>query len=135
MGGGYDVWRLSETWRIRFAYFETYGPVSSTPEGKQAFRALSFWDRIRISSNLWAFLFGPIYFFVKGVWRKGVTLLLLACVLAVVLVFVDVGAVVERAASLIVPVLAMTTANYAYYLHVVAGSRSWNPWEGMSGRR
>jgi hypothetical protein len=36
---------------------------------------------------------------------------------------------------LVVPVLSMATANYAYYLHVVEDSRSWNPWEGRFGRR
>ncbi|WNG86663.1 DUF2628 domain-containing protein [Mycobacterium sp. ITM-2016-00317] len=135
--GGYDVWQLSESWRIRFAYFETYGSVWSTPEGKQAYRALSAWDRVCISWNVLAFLFGPAYFLAKGMWRKGVTLLLVACALSAAVLAVDPGAALVRAVVLIVPVpvLAMATANYAYYLHVVEGSRSWNPWEGRLGRR
>lgn len=133
MLGGYDVWRLSETWRIRFAYFETYGPVGCSPEGRQAFRALSLWDKARIATNPLALLFGPVYFFVKGMWRKGLTLLLLAVPSAVVIVVVGPGGAVEWAVALMVPVLAMTTANYAYFLHVVERSRSWNPWEGSTG--
>lgn len=135
MVGGYDVWRLSETWRIRFAYFETYGPVGSSPEGKQAYRALSLWDKARIATNPFALLFGPVYFFVKGMWRKGLTLLLLAVAPAAVIVVVRPGGVVEWVLALIVPVLAMIAANYAYFLHVVEHSRSWNPWEGSVGGR
>jgi hypothetical protein len=31
--------------------------------------------------------------------------------------------------------IAMTTANYAYYLHVVRGSQSWNLFEGLGKQR
>ncbi|QZT62036.1 DUF2628 domain-containing protein [Mycolicibacterium austroafricanum] len=131
----YDVWKLSESWRIRFAYFETYGPVPWTLEARQGYRALSFWDRIRLSSNVSAFLLGPVYFFAKGMWRKGLTLCGLVGASVPAVLFTDVGGVIERVAALIVPVAATTTANYAYYLHVAKNSRSWNPLEGMLRRR
>ncbi|MDW5612581.1 DUF2628 domain-containing protein [Mycolicibacterium sp. D5.8-2] len=131
----YDVWKLSESWRIRFAYFETYGPVPWTLEARQGYRALSFWDRIRLSSNVSAFLFGPMYFFAKGMWRKGLTLLGVVGAVVAAVLLADVGGVIERMAALTVPVVAATTANYAYYLHVVEGSRSWNPLEGVFGGR
>lgn len=130
----YDVWKLSESWRIRFAYFDTYGPGPWAQEARQGYRALSLWDRIRLSSNVPAFLFGPMYFVVKGMWRKGLALLGAAGALVAAVLLTDVGGVVERVAALTVPVVAATTANYAYYLHVAKGSRSWNPLEGMFGR-
>jgi hypothetical protein len=40
----------------------------------------------------------------------------------------------ERAASMVVPALAMSTANYSYYLHVIRDGRSWSLFEAM-GRR
>jgi hypothetical protein len=89
---------------------------------------------MRINTNIWGFLFGPIYFFVKGMWRKGLTLLLLAIGLAAIMIGAGAPDLVDRAASLVVPAMAMTTANYAYYLHVVKGSQSWNVFEGL-GRR
>jgi hypothetical protein len=129
-----DRTQFSETWQKRFAYFDRYGPMSTTPEGRRAFRMLPFLDRMRLGGNLFAFLFGPIYFFVKGMWRKGLSLLGLACVIAVSLFVFDVGSAIERMVGLVVPVLAMVTANYGYYLHVVEHNRSWNPLEGMKAR-
>lgn len=125
---------VSESWRQRFEFFEEFGIPNSTPESRQAYRRLPLGAKFRLTSNLWAFLFGPIYFFVKGMWRKGLVLAGLAIALAVVVLGLGTPDLVDRAASLVVPALAMTTANYAYYLHAVMGSRSWNPFEGL-GRR
>jgi Protein of unknown function (DUF2628) len=121
-------------WRTRFDFFDTYGLPSSSPAAQQAFRALPFGRKFRINSNVLAFLFGPIYFFVKGMWRKGLTLLGAALALAFVMFAIDAPDTVIRIANLIVPAMAMTIANYAYYLHVVRHSESWNPFEGF-GRR
>jgi hypothetical protein len=125
---------LSETWQIRFAYFDTYGPVSSTPEGRRAYRALPFFEKMRLGGNIWAFLFGPLYFVIKGMWRKGCTLLAVAVMLAFPILLFDLGSAIERITSILVPVVAMITANYAYYLYVVQGDRSWNPLEGLRKR-
>ena len=56
---------------------------------------------------------------------------LAAFIAATVLPIPDTAA---RGLGMAVPALALTTANYAYYLHVTKGSRSWNPFEGL-GRR
>jgi hypothetical protein len=84
--------------------------------------------------NTPAFLFGPLYFFAKGMWRKGLVLLIAALALGTAVVALDAPAMVDRAAGFAVPAIAATTANYAYYLQVIMGSRSWNPLEGF-GRK
>jgi hypothetical protein len=119
----------------RFAFFDRYGYPNSTPESKAAFKQLPFGERFRLTCNLWALLFGPLYFFVlyffvKGVWRKGLVLFGIAVALAAVAVYFDLPRSVEGFFPYVVPILAMNTANYAYYLHAVKGSRSWNPFEG-----
>lgn len=126
---------LSDSWQKRFAYFDRYGPVSSTPEGRRAYQALPFLEKARLGANIWGFLFGPFYFMVKGMWRKGVTLLAVACVLAVPVLLFDVGSIIERFTAMVIPAFSLVTANYAYYLHVVQGNRSWNPLEGMRARK
>ena len=130
----YDVDELPRSWQERFAFFSTYGLPSSSPEAREAYKQLSFGSRLRINSNIWAFLFAPVYFFVKGMWRKGLTLLAAALVLGAVLVWLDVPDSWGHATGIGFAGLQMTIANYAYYLHVVKGSRSWNPLEGF-GRR
>ena len=66
---------LAVSWQRRFAFFDLYGLPSSSPAAKAAYRTLPFWDKVRLTSNVWAFLFGFLYFYVKGMWRKGTTIL------------------------------------------------------------
>ncbi len=126
---------LSDSWRWKFDFFNTYGLPSASPEAKAAFRELSFMARMRLNSNILAFLFGSIYFFVKGMWRKGLTLLGITIAAAVVFTAVGVSDNVGRAIGIGIAVLAMSTANYAYYLHVTRNSQSWNPFEGFGRAR
>lgn len=126
---------LSDSWRWKFDFFDTYGLPSASPAAKAAYRDLSFMAKLRLTSNILAFLFGPIYFFVKGMWRKGLTLLALTISVAAALVILGVSDSIGRAIGLGVAALAMSTANYAYYLHVVRGSVSWNPFEGFGRAR
>ena len=125
---------MSPAWQKRFDFFNAYGLPNSTPESKAAYQALSFLDRLKLTSNILAFLFGPIYFFVKGMWRKGLTLFGIFVAVEVVLVVLNVSDTLVRAIGFGLAAMAMTTANYAYYLHVVRGSQSWNLFEGH-GRR
>lgn len=126
---------LSDSWRWKFDFFDTYGLPSASPEAKAAYRNLSLMAKLRLTSNILAFLFGPLYFVVKGMWRKGLTLLALTITVAVVLVVLDVNETLGRGIGMGIAALAMSTANYAYFLHVVRGSQSWNPFEGFGRAR
>jgi hypothetical protein len=125
-----DFADLPNAWQPRFAFFHANGPTS-TPEGREAYRALPFGAKMRIGTNFLAFLFGPIYFFVKGMWQKGLTLLGVGLVLGALAYGVELPELVDRAITFVVPAIAMSTANYAYYLHVMRNSLSWNPFEGQ----
>lgn len=126
---------LPPSWQRRFAFFDRYGLPGSNSEAREVFRQLSFWEKQRINTNVLAFLFAPFYFFVKGMWRKGLTLVGLAFALALLMVYVlDLPNTLQTAGSFVVPAVSMVTANYAYYLHRVHHSQSWNPFEGF-GRR
>ncbi|OFB36493.1 hypothetical protein BA059_23600 [Mycolicibacterium sp. (ex Dasyatis americana)] len=126
---------LSDSWRWKFDFFNAYGLPSASPEAKAAYRNLSFMAKLRLTSNILAFLFGPLYFFVKGMWRKGLTLLGIAITAGVVLTVLDVSDTIGRSVGIAIGALAMSTANYAYYLHAVRGSQSWNPFEGFGRAR
>jgi hypothetical protein len=129
-----NIDHVTDTWHQRFTFFDTYGLPSSSPRARDAFKELSWWTRSRMSWNTLAFLFGPLYFFAKGMWRKGLVLLMSAIGLGITLALLDLPETVDRAGSLVIPAMAASAANYAYYLHVVMESRSWNPLEGF-GRK
>ncbi|MDH6195098.1 hypothetical protein M2272_001727 [Mycobacterium frederiksbergense] len=126
---------LSPSWQKRFDFFTAYGLPNSTPEAKAAYKALPFGARFQIASNFLAFFFGPIYFFVKGMWRKGLTLLGIEVAASVILAVLNVPDGMFRGAGIGLAAIAMTTANYAYYLHVTQHSQSWNLFEGLGRKK
>ncbi|BBY55523.1 DUF2628 domain-containing protein [Mycobacterium koreense] len=123
---------VPDAWRSRFEFFDAYGLQTTTLAAREAYKALPITRRLRISSNFLAFLFGPIYFFVKGMWRKGLALLGITVAVGVAGTALDLPDSMATGIGTALGVLAMMTANYAYYLHVRADSRSWNPFEGWS---
>ncbi len=125
---------LAPVWQERFAFFDRYGLPNASPQGRAAYRAMEILPRLRLNSNVLALLFGPLYFFVKGMWRKGLTLLGVGFVAINALLALGVSPGLVQALGFAVSAAAMLTANYAYYLQVRHGSTSWNPFEGF-GRR
>jgi hypothetical protein len=123
-----DFTQYSPKWQFRFGFFDRYGGPKS-PEYKQAFKALKFGERIKVQSNFFAFFFGFIYFFILGLWRKALVVLGISVALGVLSFFVPDA--VARGLGVGYSVLLSMSANYAYYLEKVKGSRSWNPFEGL----
>jgi Protein of unknown function (DUF2628) len=134
MAEPYSVNQLSHVWQQRFAFYEAHGRPGSSPQSAAAFKALSFGAKFRLTINLLAFFFGPIYYLVIGMWRKGLVLLVAAVGVGVLVTLNGPDDLLSRALVFMFAALMMLTANYAYYLHVAKGSRSWNPFEGFSRR-
>ena len=129
--GGFDV---PERWRSRFEFYGRYGQPASSPEATAAFKALPFGTRFRLGFNGPAFFFGPIYYAIKGPWRKGLSLFggVIAFSVIVGIIETIIGVTVPAGAwGAAVGLIYSTTANWAYFLHVTVGSTSWNPFEGM----
>ncbi len=125
--------QVPEQWRSRFEFFSRYGHPASTPAAQAAFKQLSFGQRMRLGANGPAFFFGPIYFAIKGPWRKGLSLFGFSFVLAVVISVIEIAlnfSFPSAAYGAAIGVLYSSTANWAYFLHVTRGSTSWNPFEG-----
>ena len=110
-------------------------------EYRAGYRALPFGKRLLIGSNVIAFFFGPIYFFVIGLWKKGLTLLGIWFVLVLGMVGFEemsggvIPDIVVRGIGFGMAALYMLVANYAYYLHKAKGVQSWNPLEGWARTR
>lgn len=121
----------SPAWQKRFDFFARYGQPAASGEALAAFKQLSFWERGRLNFNILAFLFGPIYFAIKGMWRKGLTTLGVSFAVIIVLSLLPLPDGVFRFLGFGAAAIYATTANWAYFLHVTRGSTSWNPFEEM----
>ncbi|HEC8326773.1 TPA: DUF2628 domain-containing protein [Providencia rettgeri] len=128
--------QYSEKWQKRFNFFDTHG-APDTPEFKAALKAESFGGRLLISMNFFAFFFGIIYFFILGLWKKGLVLLGISIGLGLVLNVIDfmIGGTIPNGAytglSVGISALWAMIANYAYYIKETKGLDGWNPFEGI----
>ena len=94
-------------------------------EKKAYFKSLSWGERFG-QSNILAFLFGFIYFFVKGMWKPGLTFLGISVVLLIVLLVLNIeNDSILRAIGIGYSVVAMTRANILYYSKKVLGKELW----------
>ncbi|WP_405484286.1 DUF2628 domain-containing protein [Nocardia sp. NBC_00511] len=127
-----DYSHLRLRWQERFAFYDAHGAPSSR-EYQAELRLLPFWKRLYWNYNFLVFFFGPIYFFILGLWKKALVLLAVAIALGVVSFALDAsaGSFLGRLFTFLVAGTYATTANYAYYLKEAKGIQSWNPLEGM----
>ncbi|MBO9749346.1 MULTISPECIES: DUF2628 domain-containing protein [Pseudomonadota] len=125
-----DYSQYSPTWQFRFDFYDRYGePKSSTFKTAMRSSALSFGQKVKLNMNFYAFFFGFIYFFILGMWRKALVLIGASFVIGFICSFLPDYAL--RSFGLAYSLLVGMTANYAYYLHKIKGSTSWNPLEGV----
>lgn len=118
-------------WQDRFAFFDAHG-APNTPTYKAAIKALPS-GKMKINFNWLAWLFGPIYFFVLGMWRRALTCIGLCIVLGIITCVLPdkIGDVVSRGGGIALSLFYGLSANYGYYLKQVKGKNGWNLFEGM----
>lgn len=129
---------LPQKWQDRFKFFDEHGGPA-TPEFKAALSKLDFKDKIKYGANIISFFFGWIHFFVLGMWKKNLVILGVCIVFGIIFGTLVAGLgfpigtvkIISRAFNLVFMIGYSMIANYAYYLHVVKGSQSWNPLEGI----
>lgn len=124
-------------WQKRFSFFDTYG-APSDPRHKQAIKELpDFKSKLLINVNFIAFVFGPIYLFVLGLWKKNLALIGLMLAIQLVLAFVfalfgrEIPQAIGSGLNVAFPMMYAMLTNYAYYLKEVKGEQGWNPFQGM----
>ncbi|WP_372156730.1 DUF2628 domain-containing protein [Xanthomonas euvesicatoria] len=124
----HDYSQYSPKWQFRFDFYDRHGePKSST--FKTAMRSLPFGQKVKLNMNFYAFFFGFIYYFILGMWRKALVLIGVSFTVGIICSFLP--EYVLRSFGLAYSLLVGMTANYAYYLHKIKGSTSWNPLEGV----
>lgn len=113
---------IPESWKRIFDLIEKAGG----PKLKKA-RDLSFGDMSKVSFNGFGFLFGPIYYLVKGMWKKAIVLLSI-CLIAIVildLILDAMGISNSMVTNFIAPAMFANRANIDYYKKMVLGDNGW----------
>lgn len=125
---------LSPKWKARFEHIEKYIEQKDNitrKEKSKLYRELPFSVRF----NFFAFFFTIFYFLFLGLWRKGLSLLAISFVILfgieIILQILEIDTAIINGVSIALGALYASTANTAYYYHIVKGSKSWNPFEGI----
>lgn len=71
-----DNLNVSPEWKERFQLMEKIGWNDGMLKNYWNFRKLTFSERLKMSFNVLALLFGPFYYFVKGMWLKAILIIL-----------------------------------------------------------
>jgi hypothetical protein len=119
-----DALDVSDTWKARFKAIHHAGGVKLDKlkqlEPKERRKAFSF--------NVYGFFFGPIYYAIKGMWKKGLSLFL-AC--AVVVIGLGMGldyfgySKIANALGYGVSAVFAVRANIDFYKKRVLGDNGW----------
>lgn len=117
--------KLSSSWRDRF---EILDQIDGDFFGRG--KELTSKERNKLTFRPWAFLFQWIYYCVKGMWAKGLMLLMFAFVIDVPLAFLDYFVhfplLVYSILVICIPgVVAATLATSDYYKKIVLGEEMW----------
>lgn len=114
---------VSDPWKQKFRLLEKAGgPKQPNLKG------LSSGERLKIGFNILAFLFGPLYYLAKGMWKKALALFG-ACVLAIVVIgfALELFGLTKVANALGYGAAAVfaVRANVHYYKKMVLGENGW----------
>lgn len=112
---------VSESWQKKFDLLEKAGGVK-LPKIK----SLPLGERMKIGFNIWGFLFGPIYYLTKGMWRKAISLMAVALLIIVVLEVVC-GAIGISSAitNFVAAAIFSSRATIDYYKKVKLNDNGW----------
>jgi len=84
---------------------------------------LSHYERITINFNIWAFVFGPLYYLVKGMYRKAIFGLM--CGFLIIFGLIEVIGQDMVFTNYVIPIIFGTRANIDYYKKCVLNENGW----------
>lgn len=122
---------VSDAWKTKFDILQKIGADEQfiyKAMSSAEYKALGFREKNKISFNILAFLFGPLYYFSKTMWEKGAVILGTTWLLAALLTLVEVVVGVELPAVVYwIPsaVICAQLANYDYFRKVMHGEKMW----------
>jgi hypothetical protein len=112
---------ISEAWQKKFSLIEKAGGPNFP-----RIRELKFGERHKITFNILAFLFGPIYYLVKGMWKKAISLFIISVILilALELILAHFGLSTD-ATKFVSGAIFATRANIDFYKRIILKTDDW----------
>ena len=110
---------VSDSWKRKFRLIDKAGGPD-LPH----FRDLPFGERFTLNFNILAFIFGPFYYVLKGLWRQAILYLIAAIVLIVLFEMAGLGKVARAVGYGFAAIYALR-ANPSHYKKVVLGESPW----------
>lgn len=110
---------VSESWKRRFRLIEKAGGAK-LPDQRTA---LTSGERLSVNFNFWGFLFGAIYYVVKGLWRPALGYLGVAILVSLVLAAL--GFRHNTSPGIAFGMIMGMRANLLYYQLKVLDERPW----------
>ena len=110
---------VKDVWKNRFKLFERIGWNEGMWKNYWNFKQLSMNERFVMSFNWLAFLFGPFYYFAKGMWQKA--LMIIGAWFLLVLLFSILG-YEGMLFQFVIPAWCGAMANYDYYQFKIRGN-------------
>lgn len=120
-----DVSGLEPVWQERFRLLEQAGGTESRWKMSNS-KQLTSAERMKIVFNILAFLFGPIYYLVKGMWLKAILILVVGIIAALVLDAIATAMhfeAIKIAANFMIPAWCSAFACFDYYQLKVKGKQ------------
>lgn len=120
---------VSDSWKKKFQIMEKAGVADGLKSYFDNLKLLNFGERLKVVTNILAFIFGPFYYFAKKMWLKGA--FLFGVILSLNLVFT----ILESALGTNFPmalyqipgaVMCGQLANYDYYRFCMKQERIWS---------
>lgn len=115
---------VSDNWKSKFRTLAEIGqPItySMMLRKETVYKQLPF----SIKFNIWAFMFGLIYYLAKGMWKKGLMIFAIGIAIAIVVTILF-GEKAGNIASIIAPAgLFASFASFDYYRTMVLGEDFW----------
>lgn len=115
-------YNVSQHWMKKFAVLEKVNKHKDSKNNIVFTREYS-----KIIFNMWAFLFGPLYYLFKGMWRKAVSYTLLGMIIISTFeVILESSGVVDTSfLKYFIPSAFAVRANIDYYKKTVLDDNSW----------
>ena len=120
---------IAPSWKQKFLAISESKPIGGgwahEFEDKAAYKALPFWTKF----SVWGLLFGALFYFFKGMWKKALALIAMSIGLTILSEIFGEGSTgrdIFALASLIMPIVAaFAQANIDYYRKIVLGEDFW----------
>jgi tetrahydromethanopterin S-methyltransferase subunit F len=109
---------INEVWKQRFKLIEKIGWDKGMWKNYGNFKQLSTKERMQVGFNVWALLFGPFYYFAKGMWKMALIILGAWFLLIFALSILGIDFMLFR---FLIPGWCCGMANYDYYQFKVGG--------------